>query len=236
MPELNIPPDCRELGRRPAAFDEVADYAAHDQNENEQRQKPRPPAVSCEQHINLRFWVRPINGAASNSSMYRAAGKRKLSRAPASSCLRAPRPTSTRRCHRRQHHPAFFLDRRRWIGVFSPCIRSVSRCVCRRRKWAGRPFHGVRPAGEASQDGTERPAHTQSSRAASFHAPSKVRDGAASGSPPRHRAAQERLELMIRPERSTCGHSWTRNPERRRPAADPLAGGRAIRVQQLGRG
>jgi hypothetical protein len=47
-------------GRRPATFDEVGDYAARDQNENEQRQKPRPPAVSCEQHINLRFWVRPI--------------------------------------------------------------------------------------------------------------------------------------------------------------------------------
>ena len=122
MPVLNIPPDCPELGRRSAAFDEVADYAAHDQNENEQRQKPRPPAVSCEQHINPRFRVRPINGAASNSSMYRAAGKRKLSPAPASSCLRAPRPTSTRRCHRRQHHPAFFLDRRRWIGSSLPAF------------------------------------------------------------------------------------------------------------------
>jgi hypothetical protein len=49
--DASRPNDSCELGRRPAAFDEVADYAAHDQNENEQRQKPRPPAVSCEQHI-----------------------------------------------------------------------------------------------------------------------------------------------------------------------------------------
>ena len=27
------------------------------------------------------------------------------------------------------------------LEFFSPCIRSVSRCICRRRKWAGRPFH-----------------------------------------------------------------------------------------------
>jgi hypothetical protein len=51
-------PDDRELDRRPAAFDEVSEYA-RDQNENEQRQKPGPPAVSCEQHINLRCGLGP---------------------------------------------------------------------------------------------------------------------------------------------------------------------------------
>jgi hypothetical protein len=49
----------RELGGRPPAFDDVGD-SARDQDEDEQRQKPGPPAVSCEQHSNLRCWVRPI--------------------------------------------------------------------------------------------------------------------------------------------------------------------------------
>jgi hypothetical protein len=41
------------LDRSPATSDEVRD-AARDQNENRQREKPGPPAVSCDQHINLR--------------------------------------------------------------------------------------------------------------------------------------------------------------------------------------
>jgi hypothetical protein len=41
---------------RPATLDEVGDDA-RDSNENHrERQKPGPPAVGCEQHINLRSW------------------------------------------------------------------------------------------------------------------------------------------------------------------------------------
>ena len=48
------------LRRGPAASDEVVGAAAHDENENQQRQKPGPPAVSCDQHVDLRRGVRPI--------------------------------------------------------------------------------------------------------------------------------------------------------------------------------
>jgi hypothetical protein len=63
--------DCRELHRRPSAFDEVSDYAG-DQNENEQRQKPGPPAVSCEQHINLRCGLGPSRSGQCSSIYLKA--------------------------------------------------------------------------------------------------------------------------------------------------------------------
>jgi hypothetical protein len=64
-------PDGRELGRRPATFDEVSDDA-RDQNKNEQRQKPGPPAVSCEQHINLRCGLGPSRSGQCSSIYLKA--------------------------------------------------------------------------------------------------------------------------------------------------------------------
>lgn len=42
----------RELDR-PAAPDEVSDDERDDNKNDRERQKPGPPAVSCEEHINL---------------------------------------------------------------------------------------------------------------------------------------------------------------------------------------
>jgi hypothetical protein len=62
------------LGLSPAAFDEVCEYA-NEENENEQREKPGPPAVSCDQHVRLRRWGLAHHGAASVSSIYLMAEK-----------------------------------------------------------------------------------------------------------------------------------------------------------------
>jgi hypothetical protein len=51
---------------------EVPDGKNDRDDDHRERQQPRPPAVSCKEHLNLRFWVRPGNGAASRSIIYLA--------------------------------------------------------------------------------------------------------------------------------------------------------------------
>ena len=65
------------LGRRPAAFDEVSEYA-REENENEQREKPGPPAVSCDQHVSLRCWGIGPSRSGQCSSIHLTEEKRKL--------------------------------------------------------------------------------------------------------------------------------------------------------------
>jgi hypothetical protein len=59
----------RELGR-PAAFGEVVGDAGDDNKNDRQCQKPGPPAVSCDEHIDLRCWVGPVTERPGSSSIY----------------------------------------------------------------------------------------------------------------------------------------------------------------------
>jgi hypothetical protein len=52
-----------------AAPDEVSDGDYDDGEDDRVGQEPRPPAVSCEEHIDLRCWGRPNHGAARHSIM-----------------------------------------------------------------------------------------------------------------------------------------------------------------------
>jgi hypothetical protein len=47
--------DSEELDGLPA-LDEVCDGARQDNQNDRERQQPGPPAVSCEQHVDLRGW------------------------------------------------------------------------------------------------------------------------------------------------------------------------------------
>ena len=59
----------RELGCL-AALDEVGDDERDDYDNDRECQKPGPPAVSCEEHIDLRCWVRPITKRPCAPSIY----------------------------------------------------------------------------------------------------------------------------------------------------------------------
>src|SRR6476659_4646578 len=54
------------LRRRPAALDEVADSENDDDGDGSVEQKPGPPSVGCEQHINLPFGFEAHQGAANS--------------------------------------------------------------------------------------------------------------------------------------------------------------------------
>jgi len=56
--------------RLPAALDEVVNDGRDDNEDDRERKEPGPPAVSCDEHIDLRFWVRPITERPCASSIY----------------------------------------------------------------------------------------------------------------------------------------------------------------------
>jgi hypothetical protein len=59
----------RKLGRV-AALDEVGDDERDDYDNDRECQKPGPSALSCEEHIDLHYWVRPIRKRPCAPSIY----------------------------------------------------------------------------------------------------------------------------------------------------------------------
>jgi hypothetical protein len=69
-----------ELGRPPAPG-EVGDGGDDNKNDR-QSQEPGPPAVGCDEHIDLRCWGRPVMGAASSIQYLPRARRREAVFAP----------------------------------------------------------------------------------------------------------------------------------------------------------
>ena len=79
------PPPLVQLAMRrydldlPAALREVVDDERDDNEDDRERKKPGPPAVSCDEHIDLRCGVRPITERPCASSIYLRLRRAKLS-------------------------------------------------------------------------------------------------------------------------------------------------------------